>query len=52
VVIAKSPESMCDAATRNTVNAVIGIENAAMKTTLTPIRQAYDAAEGRATSSA
>jgi hypothetical protein len=41
---------MCDDATRNTVNAVIGIEKAAMKTTLTPIRQAYEAPDGSTTS--
>ena len=31
---------MCEEATRNTVKAVTGMLNAAMKTTLTPIRQA------------
>ena len=41
---------MCDEATRKTVNAVIGIEKAAMKTTFTPIRQQYDSADGNATS--
>jgi hypothetical protein len=51
-VIAKIPESMWDAATRKTVKAVIGIPKEAMKTTLTPIRQPYEAAEGSATSRA
>src|SRR5262245_52293495 len=41
---------MCDDATRNTVNAVIGMLNAAMNTTFTPIRQPYEAADGAATS--
>ena len=41
---------MCEEAIRNTMYAVIGIPNAAMKTMLTPMRHPYDAAEGRATS--
>ena len=40
---------MCEDATRNTVNAVTGMANAAMNTMLTAIRQAYDAPEGSAT---
>ena len=37
--VPKTPESMWDEATRKTVNAVIGMLKAAMKTTLTPILQ-------------
>jgi hypothetical protein len=48
-VIANRPESMCDEATRKTVKAVIGIENAAMNTMLTPILHVYDRADGIAT---
>jgi hypothetical protein len=49
---AKSPDNMCEDAIRNTVNAVIGMPNAAMKTMLTPIRHAYEPAEGNATRTA
>ena len=49
-VIANSPESMCEDATRKTVNAVTGMPKAAMKTMFTPTRQQYDAPEGSATS--
>ena len=38
-VIANKPDSMCEAATMKTVKGVTGIENAAMKTTFTPMRQ-------------
>jgi hypothetical protein len=39
-VIAKSWDNVCDDATRKIVKTVIGIWNAAMKTTLTPMRHA------------
>src|SRR5438067_13170615 len=49
-VIAKIPESMCDEATRKTVNAVTGRWKADMKTMVTPMRQTYDTADGAAKS--
>ena len=49
-VIAKSPESMCEEATSATVYAVTGMSKAAMKTTLTPMRQQYEALDGSTTS--
>ena len=46
----EQPGEHVEDATRKTVNSVMGIPKAAMKTTLTPIRQTYEPPDGSATS--
>jgi hypothetical protein len=50
--MAKSCESVWDEATRKTVKKVTGRSNAAMNTAVTPMREAYESADGNATSRA